>query len=214
MHFATVITECPDVYDRAVYDDVTEQFRDVDPNLRHLLGAVASVSPFLTGLMRNEYAWLLRRLDDGEIDHHDAEQGRDDQQQAAEDISQHDVVPAGAALPAAAVGAAPLEGSGLGFVDPPGGKDDAIFRNNLRHAELVPIGGAVGPRMPMGNHQVLPEQNSIKRPGVIYEALPARRGDQFFDQFVDILVFEAGQIAAAVAIRRRRRPEHTLLVAG
>ena len=30
-----------------------------------------------------------RRLDDGEVQHHDPEQGRDDQQQAADDVGDH-----------------------------------------------------------------------------------------------------------------------------
>ena len=68
MHFATAITECPDVYDRDVYDDITQQFGDMDPKLQHFLGAVASVSPFLTDLMRKEDAWLRERLDAIEID--------------------------------------------------------------------------------------------------------------------------------------------------
>ena len=63
MHFATAITECPDVYDRDVYDDITQQFGDMDPKLQHFLGAVASVSPFLTDLMRKEDAWLRERLE-------------------------------------------------------------------------------------------------------------------------------------------------------
>ena len=68
MHFATAITECPDVYDRDVYDDITQQFGDMDPRLQHFLGVVASVSPFLTDLMRKEDAWLRERLDAIEID--------------------------------------------------------------------------------------------------------------------------------------------------
>ncbi|MGB1732698.1 MAG: glutamine-synthetase adenylyltransferase, partial [Paracoccaceae bacterium] len=68
MHFATAITECPDVYDRDVYDDITLHYRDMDPKLQHFLGAVASVSPFLTDLMRKEDAWLRERLDVIEID--------------------------------------------------------------------------------------------------------------------------------------------------
>ena len=68
MHFATAITECPEVYDRDVYDDITQKFGDMDPKLQHFLGAVASVSPFLTDLMRKEDAWLRERLDAIEID--------------------------------------------------------------------------------------------------------------------------------------------------
>jgi glutamate-ammonia-ligase adenylyltransferase len=68
MHFATAITECPDVYDRDVYDDVRQQFRDMNPTLQHFLGAVASVSPFLADLLRKEDAWLRGRLDALEID--------------------------------------------------------------------------------------------------------------------------------------------------
>ena len=40
----------------------------MDPKLQHFLGAVASVSPFLTDLMRKEDAWLRERLDVIEID--------------------------------------------------------------------------------------------------------------------------------------------------
>ena len=68
MHFATAITECPDVYDRDVYDDVRQQFRDMNPTLQHFMGAVASVSPFLADLLRKEDAWLRGRLDALEID--------------------------------------------------------------------------------------------------------------------------------------------------
>ena len=38
MHFATAITDCPDVYDRDVYDDIAQQFGDMDPKLQHFLG--------------------------------------------------------------------------------------------------------------------------------------------------------------------------------
>src|SRR6056300_1809565 len=68
MHFVTAITECPDVYDRDVYDDITQQFGELDPKLQHFLGAVASVSPFLTDLMRKEAVWLRERFDAIEID--------------------------------------------------------------------------------------------------------------------------------------------------
>ena len=68
MHFATAITDCPDVYDWDVYDDITQQFGNMDSNVQHFLGAVASVSPFLTDLMRKEDAWLRERLDVIEID--------------------------------------------------------------------------------------------------------------------------------------------------
>jgi len=69
MHFATAITEAPDVYDYDVYEEIKLQFGGVEPDLRHLLGAVASVSPFLADLVRKEDAWLRRRLDTCEIDH-------------------------------------------------------------------------------------------------------------------------------------------------
>ena len=68
MHFVTAITECPDVYDWDVYDDITQQFGELDPKLQHFLGAVASVSPFLTDLMRKEAVWLRQRFDAIEID--------------------------------------------------------------------------------------------------------------------------------------------------
>ena len=67
MHFATAITKCPDVYDRDVYEDVSQQFRDVDPKLQAFLGAVASISPYLTDLMRKEETWLRMWLDAGNI---------------------------------------------------------------------------------------------------------------------------------------------------
>jgi len=69
MHFATAITEAPDVYDYDVYEEIKLQFGGVEPDLRHLLGAVASVSPFLADLVRKEDVWLRRRLDTCEIDH-------------------------------------------------------------------------------------------------------------------------------------------------
>ena len=68
MHFVTAITEGPDVYDRDVYDDITQQFGELDLKLQHFLGAVASVSPFLTDLMRKEAVWLRERFDAIEID--------------------------------------------------------------------------------------------------------------------------------------------------
>jgi len=62
MHFAPAITECPDVYDRDTYENIAQQFQEVDPKAQHLLAAVASVSPFLSDLMRKEDAWLRRQL--------------------------------------------------------------------------------------------------------------------------------------------------------
>jgi glutamate-ammonia-ligase adenylyltransferase len=67
MHFATAITQCPDVYDRDVYEDVSQQFRDVDPKLQAFLGAVASISPYLTDLLRKEETWLRIWLNAGNI---------------------------------------------------------------------------------------------------------------------------------------------------
>ena len=59
------MTQCPDVYDHQIYSDMIAEFSNLPPKLRHALGAVASVSPFLAGVMRQEREWLLHWFEKG-----------------------------------------------------------------------------------------------------------------------------------------------------
>ena len=65
IQFTDAMTQCPDVYDHQIYSDMIAEFSNLPPKLRHALGAVASVSPFLAGVMRQEREWLLHWLEKG-----------------------------------------------------------------------------------------------------------------------------------------------------
>ncbi|MCU0801955.1 MAG: bifunctional [glutamine synthetase] adenylyltransferase/[glutamine synthetase]-adenylyl-L-tyrosine phosphorylase [Rhodobacteraceae bacterium] len=56
--FQALITRCPFVHDASIAADITREYADVAAPLRDLLAASASCSPYLTGLIRQEAAWL------------------------------------------------------------------------------------------------------------------------------------------------------------
>ena len=56
--FISRITRMPIAHDLAACADVRKAFADLDPQIVNLLGAVAGCSPYLSGLMAREAAWL------------------------------------------------------------------------------------------------------------------------------------------------------------
>ncbi len=103
------------------------------------------------------------RLDDDEIDHHDAEQGRDNQQQAADDIGEHGA-PNGYGERSLFRGRlfAPGEGFRQGRLDPPAIKTETVFRGHRGPRELVPIGHPEAADMPLGDHVVARQQHPVE----------------------------------------------------
>jgi glutamate-ammonia-ligase adenylyltransferase len=60
--FASCLTLSPQVYDRAVADEVALAFADLPAPLRDLIAASASCAPYLRDLSRSEGAWLRHAL--------------------------------------------------------------------------------------------------------------------------------------------------------
>ncbi len=60
--FASRLTLCPQVFDRAVADEVALAFADLSAPLRDLISASASCAPYLRDLSRSEAAWLRQAL--------------------------------------------------------------------------------------------------------------------------------------------------------
>ena len=60
--FASRLTLCPQVFDRAVADEVALAFADLSAPLRDLISASASCAPYLRDLSRSEAAWLRQEL--------------------------------------------------------------------------------------------------------------------------------------------------------
>ncbi len=57
--FASRLTLCPKVFDRAVANEIAVDFADLPVPLRDLLASTASCAPYLRDLLRSEGAWLL-----------------------------------------------------------------------------------------------------------------------------------------------------------
>ena len=60
--FASRLTLYPQVFDRAVADEVALAFADLSAPLRDLISASASCAPYLRDLSRSEAAWLRQAL--------------------------------------------------------------------------------------------------------------------------------------------------------
>ncbi|MFM2350712.1 MAG: hypothetical protein RIR04_1678, partial [Pseudomonadota bacterium] len=60
--FASCLTLSPQVYDRAVADEVALAFADLPTPLRNLIAASASCAPYLRDLSRSEGPWLRQAL--------------------------------------------------------------------------------------------------------------------------------------------------------
>ncbi len=56
--FSAAITRCPRVFDAEKYTDAVAHFADAPAEVRELIGATASVSPFLASLIEKEKHWL------------------------------------------------------------------------------------------------------------------------------------------------------------
>ena len=152
---------------------------------------------------RRAAAWTI-----DEIDHHDAEQGRDHQQQAADDVGEH-----GCALLSCAAALRPLAAPCSIFARPLAGsthqanRSTAVARaRSLRMAELVPVGDAGRPDVPVRDHVVAPQQHAVERAAGGDQVLAVVGGDDLADQLVDDRVLDADQVAAARRDRRPRSP--------
>ena len=99
------------------------------------------------------------------------------------------------------------------LVDPPSEELRTTNWCDLGAAELVPVDQAIVRNMPIWYDDVLPLKHTVERPCIVDKRDPVRCGNQLFDELVNRGVLEAGQIARAVAVGRRRPPEITLLVA-
>ena len=162
-----------------------------------------------------------RRLDDHEVDHHDPEQGRDDQQQPADDVGQHAARRSSRSRLTVAARAPPSMVSPL--------RSAATLSSSIHHAnrsrpigrdqyvgpaELVPVGEPVDLDLPVRDHVVAPQQHPIERLGARSPAPRAcRRCDDRLDQHVDGRVLDAGEVAAARRLGGLRAPVVALLVA-